>query len=63
MKLYSVEFKWTNGYNDPKNAGFVAISLCVASEGQFQALTAAWAMLSTLNLAEPKSFSAQEVGK
>lgn len=61
MRLYQVEFKFTEGYGSPKNEGFVSISLVVVAGNQFDALTAAWQRLKVLELPEPASFSSSLV--
>jgi hypothetical protein len=63
MKLYKVEFKFTSGYSEPKSAGVSLLTVVVVSDGQFSALATAWDSIACLNLPEPKSFNAQELGK
>jgi hypothetical protein len=63
MKLYKVEFKFTAQYAEPKSDGMVELTIVVGAKDQFDALTVAWDSVSALNLPEPKSFSASQLGK
>lgn len=62
-RLYKVEFKFTTGYGEPKSEGVVEITVVVSADNQFSALTVAWDSLASLDLPEPKSFNAAQLGK
>jgi hypothetical protein len=62
MRLYKVEFKFTKGYSEPKMEGVASLVIVVSAANQFSALTVAWQNLASLNLPEPASFNAVQLG-
>jgi len=62
MRLYKVEFKFTKGYSEPKCEGVSLLTIVVAADNQFSALTEAWGRLHCLALPEPVSFNAALLG-
>lgn len=62
-RLYKVTFAFVETYSRKKDEGFENIVIVVSATNQMDALANAWTGVSTLNLPEPVSFSAERIDK